>query len=536
MQLSKSYLITNGGYNDPRRNVEGITNMALAHPTMSARQEEEWQELQTVLQSGILDRASNLRHFLEYVAEQHFAGKNEQIKEYSIAVHALHRQEQFDPQADTIVRVSAHTLRKKLEHYYSTEGANHLIQIRLPAGKYVLQFWRREVAYSPLEKAIDENPELSEPIVSPKHFDRRGFIYLALVVAVILLLTLGLTFLKNKPAVRAGSPHGGIPGTKSGSGVGVAELSQTIHDQTMRIRFGGDSHPYTDVAGQSWQTDHYCTGGSAFSHLNHVIEGTDDQILFQEGREGKFQCRIPASPGTYQLLLLFADTAGDKEAARQVDFSLNDSATAALDIVDEVGGGDVVVGKVYAGIHPMNDGTIHLDFTSEGSFLNAIELTPSKSDAGIPIRMLAGPATFHDGQGNVWSPERFFRGGRRTFHPDGLPKVANARLFEWERYGHFSYHIPVVADKEYKVTLYFSEGWFGRSNGGPGGIGSRVFDVYSNGTTLLKDFDITRDQENGSVVVTFEHVKPTVHGMLDLYFTPNINYPLINAIEVEPES
>ena len=84
--------------------------------------------------------------------------------------------------------------------------------------------------------------------------------------------------------------------------------------------------------------------------------------------------------------------------------------------------------------------------------------------------------------------------------------------------------------------MYFSEGWFGRSNGGPGGIGSRVFDVYSNGTTLLKDFDITRDQENGSVVVTFEHVKPTVHGMLDLYFTPNINYPLINAIEVESES
>jgi hypothetical protein len=536
MLLAKSYLITKGGYNDPRRNSEGITNMASAHPTISAEQEEEWQELQAVLQSGILDRASNLRHFLEYIAEQHFAGKAEQIKEYSIAVHALNRQEQFNPQSDTIVRVSAHTLRKKLEHYYSTEGANHLIQIRLPAGKYVLQFWRRESpSILPIEP-VDRTSESTEPIVFPDRSSSRGVIYLGLVAAAILLMTLAYTFSRHKSSIRAARPEDSVIGGKSASAGGAAELLQTIHDQTMRIRLGGDSHPYTDVAGQSWQGDHYCMGGSSFSHLNHEIEGTDDPILFQEGREGKFQCRIPVSSGTYQLLLLFADTAGDKEAARQVDLSINDSPTAALDIVDEVGGGDAVVGKVYAGIQPMKDGTIHLDLTSDGSFLNAIELAPSKSDAGNPVRMLAGPAAFHDGQGNVWSPERFFKGGRRTFHPDGLPKVANARLFEWERFGHFSYHIPVVADKEYKVTMYFSEGWFGRSNGGPGGIGSRVFDVYSNGTTLLKNFDITRDQKDGSVVLTFEHIRPTVHGMLDLYFTPNINYPLINAIEVEPES
>jgi Malectin domain len=309
-----------------------------------------------------------------------------------------------------------------------------------------------------------------------------------------------------------------------------------MQDRAIHIRFGPASQSYVDVAGQTWSSDTYCKGGSTFSHPSHEIQGTDDPALFQEGREGKFQCRIPVPPGTYQLQLLFADTAGDKEAARQVDLSINDAATAALDIVDEAGGGDIVVGKIYAGIHPMSDGTIHLDFTSDGSFVNAAELTPSNSEAGLPLRMLAGPASFHDDKGNLWLPERFFQGGRRTFHADNLPKVVNPRLFEWERYGHFGYHIPVVADKEYKVTLYFSEGWFGRSNGGPGGIGSRVFDVYSNGTILLKDFDIAKDQNNGTVVVTFDHVKPTAHGMLELYFTPIQNYPLINAIEVKPES
>jgi len=35
--------------------------------------------------------------------------------------------------------------------------------------------------------------------------------------------------------------------------------------------------------------------------------------------------------------------------------------------------------------------------------------------------------------------------------------------------------------------------------------------------------------------MTFDHVKPTAHGMLELDFMPVKNYPLINAIEIEPE-
>jgi hypothetical protein len=85
------------------------------------------------------------------------------------------------------------------------------------------------------------------------------------------------------------------------------------------------------------------------------------------------------------------------------------------------------------------------------------------------------------------------------------------------------------------LRLYFSEGWFGVSNGGPGGPGSRVFDVYCNGTTLLKDFDILGRQNGGAEVIAFDRVKPTAHGMLELDFTPVKNYPLVDAIEIEPE-
>lgn len=507
---------------------------SIPHP-VTKQEEEEWHELQTVFQSGILDKAPNLRHFLEYVAQQYFSGHTEQLKEYSIAVQALHRLEQFDPQSDTIVRVTAHTLRKKLDHYYAAEGADHPIQIRLPAGKYVLQFERKEQLSAPaIDHAEASPPDAPVQALSGSSSQRRRtWIYVGVVGAAALLL--GGYFVHDRPAKSPTRPNSFTAVTKSAAVAPAFAEAGAATDRALRIRWGAASRPYTDVAGQTWLADRYCTGGSIFSHPNHEIQGTDDPALFQEGREGKFQCRIPIPRGSYQLLLLFADTSGDREAARQVDFSINNAATAALDVVDEAGGDNIVIGKVYAGIHPMSDGTIHLDFTSDGSFLNAAEIVPAESDGGAPTRMLAGPTAFHDDQGNIWSPERFFHGGRRSFHPDNLPKVANARLFEWERYGHFHYLIPVVAGKEYRIQLYFSEGWFGIGNGGPGGPGSRVFDVYCNGSTLLKDFDILQGQNGGAGVIAFDHIKPTAHGMLELDFTPVKNYPLIDAIEIEPE-
>jgi hypothetical protein len=50
------------------------------------------------------------------------------------------------------------------------------------------------------------------------------------------------------------------------------------------------------------------------------------------------------------------------------------------------------------------------------------------------------------------------------------------------------------------------------------------------------DFDILKQPGDATIVVTFDHVTPTAHDMLELYFTPVTYDPLINVIEVEPES
>src|SRR5580658_6873730 len=104
---------------------------------------QEKNELQSVLDSGIFNRAPNLAHVLTYVCSQYFEGAAEQIKEYNIAVEALGRPAGFDQKRDSIVRVEAHRLRKRLREYYEAEGAGHSIRIDIPSGQYAPQFARQ---------------------------------------------------------------------------------------------------------------------------------------------------------------------------------------------------------------------------------------------------------------------------------------------------------------------------------------------------------------------------------------------------------
>src|ERR1700756_2585187 len=121
--------------------------------------EVEQAEVAAVLSSGALGRGNNLVRLLTFVCDKYFEGSVAEIKEYSIAVHALGRPESFDPQVDTIVRVSAHAVRKRLEEYYRTAGADHSVHICLPPGHYVPKF----IHTGDLETTTSE-PKLDEKL------------------------------------------------------------------------------------------------------------------------------------------------------------------------------------------------------------------------------------------------------------------------------------------------------------------------------------------------------------------------------------
>jgi hypothetical protein len=101
-------------------------------------------ELEAVLGSEIFKRAPSLAQLLSYICERHFTGEGSQIREYNIAVAALGRPTDFDQKRDSIVRVEAHRLRKRLRQCYETEGAGHKIRLELPLGGYTPFFRHME--------------------------------------------------------------------------------------------------------------------------------------------------------------------------------------------------------------------------------------------------------------------------------------------------------------------------------------------------------------------------------------------------------
>lgn len=73
---------------------------------------------------------------LRYLVSEELAGRGVRIKAYSIATGPLGRDSDFDPQADSIVRVEMGRLRKALELHYATEGREDPLVISFPKGSY----------------------------------------------------------------------------------------------------------------------------------------------------------------------------------------------------------------------------------------------------------------------------------------------------------------------------------------------------------------------------------------------------------------
>ena len=99
--------------------------------------------LERVLASADFDASERNRNFLRHVVEETLAGRAERIKAYNIATTVFGRDDRFDPQLDSIVRIEAGRLRRSLERYYLTSGRDDPVRIGVPKGSYVPTFEER---------------------------------------------------------------------------------------------------------------------------------------------------------------------------------------------------------------------------------------------------------------------------------------------------------------------------------------------------------------------------------------------------------
>ena len=498
-----------------------------------------------------LKRAPSLSRIFAFVCERYFEGKLDEIKEYTIAVKALGRPLNFDSGADPIVRVSMHSLRKRLEQYYANEGRSHRLQITFPIGRYVPEF----VQFGPGSSAAESAPTLLPPPERPHFFPsvqwallKRAALPMLAAALLIIGSTIAYIIVRSPLLFRARSAAGNhaVPAPAAAVSSSAPQARFNIpatpaaplpSAQVLRI-LPGASADYVDSSGSTWGLGKFCSGGSRFHRPGHTILGAADGAIFQSGLDGAADCAIPEPPGTYEVHLLFADTTGAAEAAHHFLLSINHVQEIPLDIVDEAEGDDRAVTKVLTDVHPQADGRIHIGLQSDAAFINAIEVYPGTPHHMLPLRVVAGGSSFTDAQGRAWTADRYFFGGSEARRGIATRGASDPRLFQWEHYGHFRYVLPVAMGDRYKVTLYFSEGYFGPGKMVTGGFGSRVFNVSTPGRVLLRNFDILREttQANESVVKTFHNIEPNAYGAIELEFEPVRDYALVNAIEVEPES
>lgn len=81
-------------------------------------------------------QSERMRRFLRFVVERALEDDAEALKEYTVGMEVFDRPADFDPRIDSIVRVEARRLRRKLNEYYETEGQSDVVRIGLQEGSY----------------------------------------------------------------------------------------------------------------------------------------------------------------------------------------------------------------------------------------------------------------------------------------------------------------------------------------------------------------------------------------------------------------
>jgi len=93
-----------------------------------------------ILGSRLFASSAALSDLLRFTVEKTLGGEAGQLKEYRIGTAVFRRPQSFDPADDSIVRVQARKLRKRLELYYATEGRQDPVRIVYVPGSYVPRF------------------------------------------------------------------------------------------------------------------------------------------------------------------------------------------------------------------------------------------------------------------------------------------------------------------------------------------------------------------------------------------------------------
>jgi len=484
--------------------------------------DDEHRELQVV--AAALANSTRLLRLITYIGEKYFGGETDKLHEYGIATEVFGRSKStFNAGEDAIVRVEAHRLRKRLKEYYENEGRNHAIQLSIPPGTYIPVFTRGATG----TEAARTDTHRQRPAV------RRWF-YLAAAAALGLIVLGVILFFRSHRAER----HAAVA-IASGSASSASPGGVPYADVPLRILAGYSGKPHIDSAGDVWQPDRYFQYGGTWERPQGFVARTSDQMLFDQWRNGDFSYDIPLRPGVYELHLYFVAAEPPSNGAFTFTVNVNgETVLSGFDVNSDALGANIADERILRDVSPGKDGYLHLRFDSErgSAALSALEVLPGIPHRQLPIRLVMQPTSYTDHNNQFWHPDNYYMNGYTSTKRTQIAGTADPDIFGAERYGHFTYAIPVDTRDRYTLILHFAEFYFGPSASGVGGAGSRVFRVLCNGNTLLDNLDIYKEAGSlHALTKTFYHLQPTAQGKLNITFEPIVNNATVSGIEVVDE-
>jgi hypothetical protein len=193
------------------------------------------------------------------------------------------------------------------------------------------------------------------------------------------------------------------------------------------------------------------------------------------------------------------------------------------------------VGIFFAGCQsekPVTSTAPAKEQTSAAQTLPSTTSTAAGKKVELPtIRIKTGVTDgFTDNSGHAWLPDQGFADGETIERPDApIENATDQRIYRAERYNMTKFTQPLPNGK-YTVKLHFCETY--ESITGPG---QRVFSFNVAGHEF-KDFDVW--VKSGGFQRAYIEIVPVdiSDGKLEITFTPNVENPEINGIEILPQS
>jgi hypothetical protein len=127
------------------------------------------EQARKIEKSGALGRSRSYARLLEFLIDSSQAGRVP--KELEIAMGVFGKDADFDPSQDSMVRVYAHNLRQKLEHFYATDGRAEPRRLVLARGEYRVSLSPPSSAANPDPVSVPGSQATSQPAAPPTRLD-----------------------------------------------------------------------------------------------------------------------------------------------------------------------------------------------------------------------------------------------------------------------------------------------------------------------------------------------------------------------------